>query len=104
MLCAVVAGWLSQAQTPVFLAEAQLSFHEESESNAEAGVLVVQPQEAFERYGADSLRLYMLFSGPPEAPFDWPEEGVTAIGRRDAACDQGSAIPLRSAQSNGYRA
>ncbi len=42
---------------------------------------LVDPQEAFERYGADSLRLYMLFSGPPDADFDWPEEGVTAIGR-----------------------
>ncbi|HWL66402.1 MAG TPA: class I tRNA ligase family protein, partial [Actinomycetota bacterium] len=42
---------------------------------------IVEPQEAFERFGADSLRLYMLFSGPPEAPFDWPEEGVLAIGR-----------------------
>ncbi|CAN5718388.1 leucine--tRNA ligase [soil metagenome] len=42
---------------------------------------IVEPQEAFERYGADALRLYMLFSGPPEADFDWPMEGVTAIGR-----------------------
>jgi leucyl-tRNA synthetase len=42
---------------------------------------IVEPQEAFERYGADSLRLFMLFSGPPEAPFDWPPEGVDAIGR-----------------------
>ena len=42
---------------------------------------VVTPAEAFERYGADALRLYMLFSGPPEQDFDWPEEGVTAIGR-----------------------
>jgi leucyl-tRNA synthetase len=42
---------------------------------------IVEPQEAFERFGADSLRLYMLFSGPPEAPFDWPEEGVEAIGK-----------------------
>ncbi len=42
---------------------------------------IVEPQEAFEKYGADALRLYMLFSGPPEAPFDWPEEGVTAIGK-----------------------
>jgi leucyl-tRNA synthetase len=42
---------------------------------------LVEPVEAFERYGADALRLYMLFSGPPEAPFDWPDEGVTAIGR-----------------------
>ncbi|MFP5299226.1 MAG: leucine--tRNA ligase, partial [Actinomycetota bacterium] len=42
---------------------------------------IVEPQEAFERFGADALRLYMLFSGPPEAPFDWPEEGVDAIGK-----------------------
>ena len=43
---------------------------------------VVEPQEAFERYGADALRLFMLFSGPPEAPFDWPAEGVDAIEAR----------------------
>jgi leucyl-tRNA synthetase len=43
---------------------------------------IVEPQEAFRRFGADSLRLYMLFSGPPEASFDWPEEGVDAIGPR----------------------
>jgi leucyl-tRNA synthetase len=42
---------------------------------------IVEPQEAFELYGSDALRLFMLFSGPPEAPYDWPEEGVTAIGR-----------------------
>jgi leucyl-tRNA synthetase len=42
---------------------------------------VVEPTEAFARYGADALRLYMLFSGPPEQDFDWPSEGVTAIGR-----------------------
>jgi leucyl-tRNA synthetase len=42
---------------------------------------VVEPQEAFAHYGADALRLYLLFSGPPDQDFDWPEEGVTAIGR-----------------------
>jgi leucyl-tRNA synthetase len=42
---------------------------------------IVEPAEAFDRYGADALRLYMLFSGPPEQDFDWPMEGVTAIGR-----------------------
>jgi leucyl-tRNA synthetase len=41
---------------------------------------IVEPVEAFERYGADALRLYMLFSGPPEQDFDWPDEGVEAIG------------------------
>jgi leucyl-tRNA synthetase len=34
-----------------------------------------------DRYGADALRLYLLFLGPPEQPIDWPEEGVSAIGR-----------------------
>jgi leucyl-tRNA synthetase len=43
---------------------------------------IVEPQEAFEHYGADALRLFMLFSGPPEANFDWPEEGVLAIESR----------------------
>jgi leucyl-tRNA synthetase len=42
---------------------------------------LVEPVEAFDRYGADALRLYMLFSGPPEQDFDWPPEGVEAIGR-----------------------
>ncbi len=42
---------------------------------------LVSPAEAFELYGADALRLYMLFSGPPEQDFDWPPEGVGAIGR-----------------------
>jgi leucyl-tRNA synthetase len=42
---------------------------------------IVEPVEAFSLYGADSLRLYMLVSGPPQQDFDWPSEGVTAIGR-----------------------
>ncbi|MFN2488547.1 MAG: leucine--tRNA ligase [Actinomycetota bacterium] len=45
---------------------------------------IVEPAEVFERYGADALRLYMLFSGPPQQDFDWPMEGVTAIGRVSA--------------------
>jgi leucyl-tRNA synthetase len=42
---------------------------------------IVEPAEAFDLYGADALRLYMLFSGPPEQDFDWPQEGVVSIGR-----------------------
>ena len=42
---------------------------------------IVEPRDAFELYGADALRIYMLFSGPPEQDFDWPAEGVEAIGR-----------------------
>ena len=43
---------------------------------------IVEPVEALERFGSDALRLYMLFSGPPEQDFDWPDEGVEAIGPR----------------------
>ncbi|CAN5718332.1 leucine--tRNA ligase [soil metagenome] len=42
---------------------------------------IVEPVKAFDLYGADALRVYMLFSGPPEQDFDWPPEGVEAIGR-----------------------
>jgi leucyl-tRNA synthetase len=42
---------------------------------------IVEPREALDLFGADALRLYMLFSGPPEQDFDWPEEGATSIGR-----------------------
>ena len=42
---------------------------------------IVEPKEAIGKFGADALRLYMLFSGPPEQDFDWPSEGVGAIGR-----------------------
>ena len=64
---------------------------------------IVEPVEAFERYGADALRLYMLFSGPPEQDFDWPEEGVTAIGRVTfpwlqrvwRLCEEVKALPER---------
>ncbi|MDP9068317.1 MAG: leucine--tRNA ligase [Actinomycetota bacterium] len=43
---------------------------------------IVEVSEAVDRFGSDALRLYMLFSGPPEQDFDWPEEGVEAIGPR----------------------
>ena len=48
VLCALFAGALSRAKTPVYLGQAQLAFQEESESNAESGVIVVQPRTAAE--------------------------------------------------------
>ena len=33
---------------------------------------VVDPADIIARYGADALRLYMMFLGPPPAQFDWP--------------------------------
>jgi leucyl-tRNA synthetase len=42
---------------------------------------IVEASAALDLYGADALRLYLLFFGPPEQPIAWPDEGVTAIGR-----------------------
>jgi leucyl-tRNA synthetase len=35
---------------------------------------VVSPDEYFERVGADALRLYHLFAGPPEEDIDWSDQ------------------------------
>ncbi len=34
-----------------------------------------------ERYGADTLRTYVLFMGPPEQDADWSDEGVEGMSR-----------------------
>ena len=41
----------------------------------------VPPDELIARYGADTVRLYTLFIGPPEKESEWSEEGVTGAYR-----------------------
>jgi leucyl-tRNA synthetase len=40
---------------------------------------VVEPQEVLDRFGADALRLFILFIGPPTEDYDWPPEGADAV-------------------------
>jgi leucyl-tRNA synthetase len=42
---------------------------------------VVAPDEIVGRYGADALRLYTLFMGPPDADKEWTDSGVTGPAR-----------------------
>ncbi len=42
---------------------------------------VVSPDEAVERYGADALRLYILYMGPAEADKEWQDEGIDGTAR-----------------------
>ncbi|MBD3276959.1 MAG: leucine--tRNA ligase [Candidatus Aegiribacteria sp.] len=42
---------------------------------------VITPDEMVEKYGADALRLYILFMGPFEAELDWSEEGIAGTYR-----------------------
>lgn len=36
----------------------------------------IDPQEAIEQYGADTVRLYTMFAAPPEQTLEWSESGV----------------------------
>jgi leucyl-tRNA synthetase len=42
---------------------------------------VVDPDDMIEEYGADSLRLFILFASPPEKEFIWTDEGVDGCFR-----------------------
>ena len=37
---------------------------------------IVAPDEIIEKYGADSLRLFIQFAAPPEKDLDWNEQGL----------------------------
>ncbi len=42
---------------------------------------VVSPDELIERYGADALRLYILFMGPADQDKEWQDTGVEGMWR-----------------------
>jgi leucyl-tRNA synthetase len=42
---------------------------------------VTAPDELAELYGADAVRLYILFVGPADQAMDWTEEGIEGVGR-----------------------
>lgn len=42
---------------------------------------VVSPDDMVERYGADTLRMYVLFMGPPEKDAEWNDSGIEGIYR-----------------------
>jgi len=41
----------------------------------------VDPQALIERYGADTVRLYTMFTAPPDQSLEWSEEGVEGAFR-----------------------
>jgi leucyl-tRNA synthetase len=42
---------------------------------------VVDPDDMVENYGADTLRLFILFASPPEKEFAWNEKGIQGCFR-----------------------
>jgi len=41
----------------------------------------VDPQALIERYGADTVRLFMMFAAPPEMSLEWSDSGVEGAAR-----------------------
>ncbi|HON77114.1 MAG TPA: leucine--tRNA ligase [Spirochaetota bacterium] len=42
---------------------------------------VVDPDEIIKKYGADTVRLFMLFASPPDKDLDWSDKGVEGCFR-----------------------
>ncbi|MGM0365248.1 MAG: leucine--tRNA ligase [Actinomycetota bacterium] len=42
---------------------------------------LVRPSEIYNRYGSDTLRLYILFMGPADSAVDWSDSGVEGANR-----------------------
>lgn len=41
----------------------------------------VDPQQLIEQYGADTVRLFMMFAAPPEQALEWSDDGVQGAFR-----------------------
>ncbi len=72
----------------------------------------VDPQALIDRYGADTVRLFMMFAAPPEQSLDWSDSGVDGAARFlkrlwrfvIAECERGKApAPEPAALSVGQR-
>jgi leucyl-tRNA synthetase len=50
--------------------------HKDGEVMSKSKGNTIAPDEVIKRYGADTLRLYILFAGPPELAMEWSESGI----------------------------
>ena len=62
---------------------------------------VVNPDDYYKKYGADTLRMYLMFLGPFEAGGDWQDRGIIGIKRfLDKISNLKSQITNKSQISN----
>jgi leucyl-tRNA synthetase len=50
--------------------------HRDGEVMSKSKGNTIAPDDVVARYGADTLRLYILFAAPPELPMEWSESGI----------------------------
>ena len=50
--------------------------HKDGEVMSKSKGNTIAPDDVIARYGADTLRLYILFAAPPELAMEWSESGI----------------------------
>jgi leucyl-tRNA synthetase len=72
---------LVKIDEPVVRLFPQGMVHKEGEVMSKSKGNTVAPDDVIRRYGADTLRLYVLFAAPPEMSLEWSEEGISGPHR-----------------------
>jgi leucyl-tRNA synthetase len=67
---------LVQLDEPVVRLFPQGMVHKEGEVMSKSKGNTIAPDAVISRYGADTLRLYILFAAPPEMAMEWSETGI----------------------------
>lgn len=61
------------------LTQGMVTLHGETMSKSKGNI--VEPDTIVEKYGADTLRVFILFAAPPEKQLDWSDEAVEGARR-----------------------
>ncbi len=73
-------GWLSADEPFENLLTQGMVLKDGSKMSKSKGN-VVDPNSMIERYGADTVRLFILFAAPPERDLEWSDQGVEGAHR-----------------------
>ncbi|MCK4944554.1 MAG: leucine--tRNA ligase [Candidatus Aminicenantes bacterium] len=73
-------GWTNIAEPfPHLLTQGMVTLGGSAMSKSRGNV--VDPDHLVEKYGADTVRLFILFAAPPEKNLEWNEQGVEGVDR-----------------------
>lgn len=73
-------GWTDLSEPfPHLLTQGMVTLEGSAMSKSKGNI--VDPDELINKYGADTVRLFILFASPPEKGLEWNEKGVEGVNR-----------------------